>query len=357
MIDAPARMTLRERTESAAVRALLALPASAQRRLAGGAPIRRDGQVLDHEMQLLLRLMEAQPGPALPDLTPPQARAEILRTARSVAGPPVAMARVEELTVAGAAGPLPARLYVPLERASAEPGPLLVFFHGGGWVVGDRDSHDAPCRTIAERAGVRVLSVDYRLAPEHPFPAPLDDAVAAFRDVAARAGTFGADAQRIAVGGDSAGGHLATLTALACARGGGSAPAFQLLIYPVTDLSAKSASYGLFGEGFFLTEADMDWYAGHFVPPGVERTDPRVSPLLAADLGDLAPAYVVTAGFDPLRDEGEAYAARLREAGVPVTLRRQRGLVHGFVNMVGAGRAASAAVSELSAVLRAALQR
>ncbi len=355
MIDAPARMTLRERTESAAVRALLALPASAQRRLAGGAPIRRDGQVLDHEIQLLLRLMEADPAPALPDLTPALARAEILRTARSVAGTPVAMARVQELTVAGAAGPLPARLYVPLERASDEPGPLLVYFHGGGWVVGDRDSHDAPCRTIADRAGVRVLSVDYRLAPEHPFPAPVDDALAAFRDVAARADALGADPKRIAVGGDSAGGHLSTVTALTCARDGGPAPAFQLLIYPVTDLSAKSDSYRLFGEGFFLTEADMDWYAGHFVPAGDERSDPRISPLLAEDLGEVAPAYVVTAGFDPLRDEGEAYAARLREAGVAVTQRRQRGLVHGFVNMVGVGRASSAAVSELSAVLRAKL--
>ena len=348
-------MTVRERTESVAVRALLALPASAQRRLAGGAPIHRDGQDLDHEMQLLLRLLEANPAPALPDLTPVLARAEILRTARSVAGPPAPLARIEELTVAGAAGPLRARLYVPLERASDETGPLLVFFHGGGWVVGDRDSHDAPCRTIADRAGVRVLSVDYRLAPEHPFPAPVDDALAAFRDIAARARSFGADPARIAVGGDSAGGHLATVTALACARDGGPAPAFQLLVYPVTDLSAKSASYRLFGEGFFLTERDMDWYAGHFVPAGADRTDPRISPLLAEDLSGLAPAYVVTAGFDPLRDEGEAYAARMCEAGVPVTLRRQRGLVHGFVNMVGVGRASSAAVSELSAVLRAQL--
>ena len=166
---------------------------------------------------------------------------------------------------------------------------------------------------------------------------------------------MGADPARIAVGGDSAGGQLATVTALACARDGGPAPAFQLLVYPVTDLSAKSASYRLFGEGFFLTERDMDWYAGHFVPAGADRTDPRISPLLAEDLSGLAPVYVVTAGFDPLRDEGEAYAARMREAGVPVTLRRQRGLVHGFVNMVGVGRASSAAVSEMSAVLRAQL--
>ncbi len=347
-------MTLRERTESSAVRALLALPASAQRRLAG-TPIRLDGQELDHEMQLLLRLLEANPAPALPDLTPVLARAEILRTARSVAGPPIAMARVQELTVAGAAGPLPARLYVPLERTSDEPGPLLVFFHGGGWVVGDRDSHDAPCRAIAHRAGVRVVSVDYRLAPEHPFPAAVDDALAAFRDVVARAAAFGADPARVAVGGDSAGGHLSAVTALTCAHDGGPAPAFQLLIYPVTDLSAKSGSFRLFGEGFLLTERDIDWYAGHFVPTGVARTDPLISPLLAEDLSGMAPAYVVTAGFDPLRDEGEAYAARMREAGVAVTQRRQRGLVHGFVNMVGAGRAASAAVSELCAVLRASL--
>jgi len=348
-------MTPRERAESLVARALLALPAGAQRLLAGGLRVRVDGQDLEHEIALLLRLLALNPALAPADSTPALARREIRGRARLLAGPRVAMARIEELEVAGAVGPLRARLYVPPERAGDAGGPLLVYYHGGGWVVGDLDTHDAPCRAIAERAGVRVLSVDYRLAPEHPFPAPVDDALAAFRDVAARAAAFGADPARIAVGGDSAGGHLATVTAHACARDGGPAPAFQLLIYPVTDLSAKAPSYRLFGEGFFLTEADMDWYSRHFVAASADRTDPRASPLLADDLTGVAPAYVVTAGFDPLRDEGEAYAARLREAGVPVMLRRQRGLIHGFANMIGAGRACGLALAELSAVLRTAL--
>ncbi len=171
----------------------------------------------------------------------------------------------------------------------------------------------------------------------------------------AHAAALGADPARIAVGGDSAGGHLSTVTALGCARDGGPAPAFQLLDLPGDRSELESDSYRLFGEGFFLTERDMDWYAGHFVPADADRADPRISPLLAEDLAGLAPAYVLTAGFDPLRDEGEAYARRCARPACRSTTRRQRGLVHGFVNMVGAGRASSAAVSELSGVLRASL--
>jgi acetyl esterase len=224
-------------------------------------------------------------------------------------------------------------------------------------VVCDLETHDQTCRFLAERSGAQVISVDYRLAPEHPFPAPVLDAVAAFTDVVERAAGWGIDPARVAVGGDSAGGHLSAAVALETARRGGPAPAFQLLIYPVTDSTRRSRSYHLFGEGFFLTDAQMHWYREHFLPEGVDRSDPLVSPLLAdLDwLGQVAPAYVATAGFDPLRDEGEAYATRLRQAGAQVSVRRHPGLVHGFANLVGFGRVGRLAMAEAAGALTAGL--
>jgi acetyl esterase len=201
---------------------------------------------------------------------------------------------------------------------------------------------------------VRVLAVDYRRAPEHPFPAPLDDAVSAVRFALDRAQSLGADPARIAVGGDSAGGNLAA-AAVRLLAGDGAQPAFQLLIYPVTDLSRKRRSYQLFRDGFLLTESQMDWYRDHYLAAAEEALDPRASPLLAADLSGLPPAHVALAGFDVLRDEGEEYAERLRQAGVPVTVSRHTGLLHGFVNMVGLGRAGRGAMLEVAASLRTAL--
>jgi acetyl esterase len=305
----------------------------------------------------MLRLLDANPEPPMTTMTPEGARARIRSDAAAVAGRPIALARVEDRTVEGAVGPLGARLYVPFERAGAEPSPLLLYFHGGGWVVGDLDSHDATCRQLAVSAGVRVLAVDYRLAPEARFPAAADDALAALRWAHAHAAEIGADPARIAVGGDSAGGNLSAVTALRAARDGGPAPAFQLLIYPVTDNSARTRSYELFREGFFLTADDMAWYRAHYFGPQEPQLvrDPHASPLLAEDLSGLAPAHVVTAGFDPLRDEGEAYAGRLREAGVRVSVRRHPGLIHGFVNLIGPGRAGREGVIEMAGVLRGAL--
>ncbi|MCD6725746.1 MAG: alpha/beta hydrolase [Solirubrobacteraceae bacterium] len=343
--------------ESAAARGLLGLPLGVVRALAG-APLVRDGQTLDPEMQLLLRLERLSPPPDIASRLPSDARADLRRRSAVVAGPPIELARVEPTAVAGAAGELAARLYVPRERSGAEPSPLLVHFHGGGWVAGDLDTHEATCRALASAAGVRVLSVDYRLAPEHPFPAAVLDARAALADAIARAGDFGADPARIAVGGDSAGGNLATVAAWQAARDGGPAPAFQLLIYPATDFSTEDRpSYRMFGEGFFLTARDIHWYRGHYLGEreAALALDARASPLLADDLTGVAPAHVVTAGFDPLRDEGEAYAARLRAAGVAATLRRHPGLIHGFANALGTGRASRAAVFELADVLRRAL--
>jgi acetyl esterase/lipase len=234
-----------------------------------------------------------------------------------------------------------------------EPSPLLLFFHGGGFVVGDLETHDSSCRFLARQAGARVLSVEYRLAPEQRFPAAADDALAAFSWVREHAVELGGDPARVAVGGDSAGGNLAA--GLAQALRGDEGPAFQLLFYPWLDLSAKRHSYRLFGEGFFLTEAQLDWYRALYLGPKGDAFDPMCSPGLADDLAGVAPAYIATAGFDPLRDEGEEYAARLRDAGVGVAVRRHADLIHGFVNVVGIGRVGKDAMLEASGALRVGL--
>lgn len=345
-----------QRLQAGALRAALGLPRPVMRRLA--PPARIDGLELDPEVALLLRL--EGPRPELEALGVQAARADIRKRAPIAGWPPTPLAGVRELTVDGARGPLRARLYVPAAAAEPGPGPLLVYFHGGGWVVGDLDSCDAPCRLLAAAAGVRVLSVDYRLAPEHPWPAPVDDAVAAFASAHSRAAKLGADPARIAVGGDSAGGHLSAIVAQQALASGGPAPAFQLLIYPVTDRVEKARSYSLFREGFFLTEATMDWYWGNFLSgpaADADPADPRISPLRAPDLAGLPPAYVATAGFDPLRDEGKAYAARLREAGVPVALARHEGLIHGFANVTGPGRSCREAMLCAAGALRVGLAR
>jgi acetyl esterase len=276
---------------------------------------------------------------------------------RVVEGPRIPLPSVREMSIAGAEGPLRARLYQPEEAAEEASGPLLVYYHGGGWVRGDLDTHDQPCRLLAKSSGVSVLSVDYRLAPEYPFPAAVDDALAAFRDALARAAELGVDPGRIAVGGDSAGGHLAAVTAQLAAADDGFAPAFQLLIYPATDSAEVAASRVTFAEGFVLTKEEMDWYEERFLSPTQDRRDPRVSPLWAQDLSNLPPGLVVTAGFDPLRDEGEAYARRLREAGVPTLLRRHAGYVHGFIHSLALGSGAREALAEIGGVLRGALSR
>jgi acetyl esterase len=345
-------MSARDRVASEVVKALVALPGPAQRVITG-APVRIDGQELDREVQLLLRLIDLVPEPELEELTVGEARATRLRAARAFEGPKVPVARVEDIQISGAAGQLDARLYVP--HAPERPTPLLVYLHGGGWVIGDLDTHDNVCRFLAREAGVSVLSVDYRLAPEHPFPAAADDALAAFRFAVANAAELGADPEAIAVGGDSAGGNLTAVVSQLAAADGGPVPAFLLMFYPVTDLSKKSPSYRLFPEGFYLTEADMDWFRGHYLPDEECAADPKASPLLAEDLSGLAPAYVATAGFDVLRDEGEEYVRRLRAAGIPVAHRRHEGLIHGFVNALGIGHFTRSALLEATGALRVGL--
>jgi acetyl esterase/lipase len=330
--------------ERTLARAAVALPRSLQR-LAFGAPPRRDGVVLVPEVQTLRRL-DQWLGPGGVDEYPvAEARTMLRENATLAGGPPRPVAELRGVD----AGGVPARLYVPPEAPT--PSPLLVYFHGGGHVVGDLESHDPVCRFLAREAGVRVLSVDYRLAPEHPFPAAVDDALAAFRGVVAQAAGLGADPARIAVGGDSAGGNLAAVTAQLAAADD-VPPVFQLLIYPVCDYTREWPSYARFADGFFLTRAEMRWYRGHYLPDDADASDPRASPLAREDLSGLAPAYLTTAGFDPLRDEGEEYARRLRAAGVPVTLRRQAGTVHGFASMLGFGERLLGPPREIAAALR-----
>ncbi len=336
---------LNERLQTASLHGALALPEPVQRRLAG-RPIRRDGQTLATDTQLMLRLLRLAREPGVETLPIPAGRRALDRQAAMSAGhQPIGAVR--HLTVAGR----PARLYLP--TGAATTGPTLLFLHGGGWVYGGLDSHDGSCRFLAERSGVRVLAVDYRLAPEDPFPAAYDDACAAYRWLVDNARTVGADRDRLAVGGDSAGGCLAATTAIEAAREG--LPlAFQLLVYPGTDHTATAGSRALFGEGFYLTQDFMDLASGSYVPADADPRDPRLSPLYADLPAGLAPAYVATAGFDPLRDEGEAYARRLVDAGVEVTARRFEDQIHGFFNVLLA-RSSRAANEEIAQALRAGL--
>jgi acetyl esterase len=337
--------------EHRVVNFLCGLPPRLQRLLFGKPP-ELDGQRLAPDIQALLWLDRIVSDDAPTERkSVAETRAERLKEAGIVAHrPPIPMARVEAVAIPGPGGTIDARLYVP--PATSEPSALLVYFHGGGWVIGGLDTHDDPCRFLAAHSGVSVISVDYRLAPEHPFPAAAEDALAAAEWATANAERLGADPARIGVGGDSAGANLAAATCLMARDAGIASPAMQLLIYPVTETAGTGRSRQTLAEGFMLTRADMDWFEGHYLPPGVDRDDPRVALLNAPELSGLPPAYVATAGFDPLRDEGEAFAARLREAGVQVALRRHPGLIHTFLNLTAICPTARAAMLEAAGALR-----
>jgi acetyl esterase/lipase len=324
-----------------------------QRRLFGPPPS-LDGQTLASDVHALVSLARQAGSRSYTNGLPPrEARAFNRRGAAAAnARPPLPMERVQGLQIPGPGGSIPARHYLPLGLPEGQSAPLLVFYHGGGWVIGDLDTHDGVCRFLAATAGVQVLSIGYRLAPEHPFPAPIEDAWAAFAWAVENADSFGADPARIAVGGDSAGGNMAAVVSLLAREGGGARPALQLLIYPVTDPAEEMPSRRLFADGFMLTKGDMDYFEELYLPPGTDREDPRISIFQTENLSGLAPAYVTTAGFDPLRDEGEAYALRMRNAGVPVALRRHPGLIHGFANQTAVCRTSRAAMHELSGALR-----
>jgi acetyl esterase len=330
----------------AAIGGLFALPDTVLSALAGPVPEQAAG--LEPDAWMIARLS------ALASLPAGERPVAEMRERFDLISAPFSRRRAPAVATAkhaleGPGGSLPASLYVP---AHAPPrGPLLVYFHGGGWVQGTVASHAPACRLLADLSGVRILSVEYRLAPEHPFPAAAEDALAAYAQAVERHAELDADPARIAVGGDSAGGNLAAVAAQgACADRQLPRPAFQLLLYPALDMSRKPESRRLFGERFLLTEPTMAWYEDQYVPDPARRADPRVSPLLAPDLAGLPPAYIATCLADPLRDEGEAYAQRLLEAGVPVALQRHP-LIHGFFNQT-VTRSAARALASVAGALR-----
>ncbi len=271
--------------------------------------------------------------PPLETLTPAEARLAYLATRQALQPDPEPVTEVVALEASGPAGPIPLRLYRGQGADKGALQPALVFFHGGGWVIGDLESHDQVCRALANAARCILIAVDYRLAPEHKFPAAVDDAVAAMRWIADNAERIGIDAGRLAVGGDSAGGNLAAVVSLD-ARDRGSPPlVFQLLVYPCTDMALEQPSHLRHADQLPLRHATMQWFVRNYLRDTADESDWRASPLRAASFQRLPPALVVTAGFDPLHDEGEAYAQALSAAGVPVALERFDGQIHGFLNM------------------------
>jgi acetyl esterase len=286
---------------------------------------------LDPNVRSLLEAFEAQGGPPIESLPPAEARQMVIAMFSQAGGTPEPVHSIENLLIPGPDGEIPIRVYSP---ATPAPRPALVYFHGGGWVVCDLDTHDVPCSAIARRAGAVVVSVDYRLAPEHKFPAAVTDSYAATVWVAANADRLGIDPRRISVGGDSAGGNLAAVVSLKSRDEKGPAIALQALVYPVTDLSSfNTGSYREFAEGYQLTKVEMEWFRDNYLSSAEDGRHPHASPLLARDLQGLPPALIITAECDPLRDEGEAYAKRLEDAGVPVTCTRYAGMIHPFFSL------------------------
>jgi acetyl esterase len=301
---------------------------------------------LDAQVKAILDQMAVVPG--LETMAPAVARDLYAAMSSVTIGP--AVANVEDRVIPGPNGDIPVRIYTP---EGAGPHPVTVFFHGGGWVIGSIATHDANCRQLAQGSSSVVVSVDYRLAPEHKFPTAADDCYAATKWVAEHAAEFGASADRMAVAGDSAGGNLAAVVCLMARDHGGPTIAHQTLIYPVTNYNFDSPSYQENAAGYFLTQAGMRWFWDLYLRDEADGRNPYASPLAAESVRGLPPALVITAEFDPLRDEGEAYAKRLEREGVAVTCHRYDGMIHGFFGMTDLIEAARSAVAEVCAAHRA----
>jgi acetyl esterase len=306
--------------------------------------------MLDPQVRALLERAAQAAYPPVHTVSPAEARRMYREMCRALQPPAPEVAAVSELSVPGPGGPVALRLYRPSGAPDARI-PVVVYFHGGGFTIGDLDTHDTPCRTLANFSRCAVLAVDYRLAPEHKFPAAFEDCVVAVRWTAAHAAEMGLDAERIAVAGDSAGGTLAAGTALAL-RGEGPRIALQLLFYPGLDMRGSLPSHAEFAHGYLLEREDMLWFMGNYLCDRAQAGDWRASPLLAADHSGLPPACIITAGFDPLRDDGAAYAERLGAAGVRVTYECFEGMIHGFITMGGALAAANHALYRAGQGLR-----
>ena len=288
---------------------------------------------LDPTIRTLLDMAAASGRPAINSLPPPAARQMMRETRPPVQGPFLDGVVSDDRRIPGPAGEIPVRIYRPKSAAAGSKLPLLVYFHGGGWVIGDLESHDQLCRALANAVPCSVIAVHYRLAPEHKFPAAVEDAIAATRWIGANADRLHVDAKRLAVAGDSAGGNLSAVVAIAARDSGQAPPVFQFLIYPATDMAMQSASIARHAEQLPLTRKGMQWFLEHYLNGPQDVTDWRTSPLRATNLRGVAPALIITAAFDPLSDEGEAFATALGDSGVPVELQRFEGQIHGFVTM------------------------
>ena len=306
---------------------------------------------LDEQAKAFLRELEEAGGPPLNEMTPAEARKALAATVES-AGEPEQVGNITNRSIPGPLGDIPIRVYTPEGRG---PFPALVYLHGGGWVAGDLEMVDPSCTMLTNWAGAVVISVNYRLAPEHKFPAPVTDCYAATQWVSSNAAELNVDPERIAVGGDSAGGNLAAAVSVVARDSGTPDLAFQLLFYPVTNLDYETNSYRENGDGYFLTTDMMRYFWGHYLESEDIGRDMRASPLLMEDASGLPPTFVVTAEFDPLRDEGEAYAELLREAGNDVTVKRYDGQIHGFVTRCGIMDRGKQAIEDAAAQMRLAL--
>lgn len=310
-----------------------------------------DPQALDPQAAEILKRAEQSDGPALGEGTPEEGRAVFAGTTALLGLPAPAVKTNAEMLIPGPSGDIRTRVITPLNAGTA-PLPILIYYHGGGWVIGSPETHIGETCFYANEANCVVLVPDYRLAPEHPFPAAPEDCYAVLDWAASNADLLHGDASRIAIAGDSAGGNLAAVVAQMSKARGGPDLALQLLIYPATRMGASTQSYKDFNDGFFLTGKAMDWFFNHYLTRTEHWDNPMASPLLAENLAGLAPAYIMTAGFDPLRDEGKAYADRLKEASVPVDYVCYEGQIHGFVSMAGALDEGKQFLREAAAVLR-----
>lgn len=331
---------------------MLKLPPAVLRTLAGAPVCSPEGFVLDTETQILTKISNLVGHSDWAPMGVHKARKVLDHTSRILSSRPEGALAIHDEVIRVSGGVIRARVYRPAGAQGALP--AVVYYHGGGFVLGSLRSHDGECRAIALHAGAVVVSVDYRLAPEHRFPAAVDDGTAAYLWAVNHAASLGIDPRRIAVAGDSAGGNIAAVVAQDL-RDHPERPVFQCLIYPATDLSRSTPSHQYFAERFLLTGRSIDWFMEHYLPKGTDARHPRASPLFAQSLADLPPALVVTAGFDPLRDEGRLYAEALSAAGTRVEYKCYEGLIHAFLQMSSGPRAAASAVNDILEALRIAL--